>query len=99
VVASILPHPAFLGAEMTGKTCAGTWVTGLGKDGKPREVYVYHVVDTEETWANDHTQAVTWQTAIDPVVTLELMANGIWSGSNEPSSHPDTCLWGIPTSG
>ena len=34
---------------MTGKTCAGTWVTGTGKDGGPREVYVYHVVDTEET--------------------------------------------------
>jgi hypothetical protein len=51
VVAACLPDPAKLGDVMTGKTCAGTWVTGTGKDGNPREVYLYHVVDTEETWA------------------------------------------------
>ena len=51
LVAAVLPDPAFLGAEMTGRTCAGTWVTGAGKDGEPREVYIYHVVDFEETWA------------------------------------------------
>ena len=34
---------------MRGKTCAGTWVTGTGKDGRPREVYLYHVVDNEVT--------------------------------------------------
>jgi saccharopine dehydrogenase (NAD+, L-lysine forming) len=81
VVAAVLPDPAFLGEQMTGKTCAGTWVTGTGTDGNPREVYIYHVVDTEETWAKDATQAVTWQTAINPVVALELIANGVWSGA------------------
>ena len=81
VVAAVLPDPAFLGPEMTGKTCAGTWVKGTGSDGNPREVYLYHVVDTEETWAKDHTQAVTWQTAINPVIALELIANGTWSGA------------------
>ena len=81
VVAAVLPDPAFLGEEMTGKTCAGTWVTGTGTDGNPREVYIHHVVDTEETWAKDATQAVTWQTAINPVVALELIASGVWSGA------------------
>jgi saccharopine dehydrogenase (NAD+, L-lysine-forming) len=80
VVAAVLPDPAFLGEEMTGKTCAGTWVRGTGMDGNPREVYIHHVVDTEETWANDRTQAVTWQTAINPVVALELLESGTWSG-------------------
>jgi len=81
VVAAVLPDPAFLGEEMTGKTCAGTWVRGSGTDGRPREVYVYHVVDTEETWAKDHTQAVTWQTAINPSIALELVASGVWTGA------------------
>ena len=81
VVAAVLPDPAFLGEEMTGKTCAGTWVRGIGTDGGPREVYLYHVVDTEETWASDLTQAVTWQTAINPVIALELIAKGSWSGA------------------
>ena len=81
LVAACLPDPAFLGEEMTGKTCAGTWVRGIGIDGNPREVYLYHVVDTEETWAKDGAQAVTWQTALNPVIALELIANGTWSGS------------------
>ena len=47
VVAAVLPDPAALGDRMRGKTCAGTWVTGTGTDGQPREVYLYHVVDNE----------------------------------------------------
>ncbi len=80
VVAACLPDPATLGPIMTGKTCAGTWVTGKGKDGNPREVYLYHVVDNEETWGRDQAQAVVWQTAINPVIALELLANGTWGG-------------------
>ncbi len=45
VVAACLPDPATLGDRMRGRTCAGTWVTGTGTDGAPREVYLYHVVD------------------------------------------------------
>jgi saccharopine dehydrogenase-like NADP-dependent oxidoreductase len=81
VVAAVLPDPAALGPKMSGTTCAGTWVTGAGKDGKRREVYLYHVVDNEETWGRDQAQAVVWQTAINPVVALELLANGTWSGA------------------
>ncbi|MGZ4149501.1 MAG: saccharopine dehydrogenase family protein, partial [Actinomycetota bacterium] len=81
VVAACLPDPATLGPQMTGKTCAGTWVTGTGEDGNPREVYLYHVVDNEETWGRDQAQAVVWQTAINPVIALELLANGTWSGT------------------
>ncbi len=80
VVAACLPDPATLGDKMRGKTCAGTWVTGKGKDGKPREVYLYHVADNQETMARDGSQAVVWQTAINPIIGLELLANGVWSG-------------------
>jgi saccharopine dehydrogenase-like NADP-dependent oxidoreductase len=81
VVAACLPDPASLGPQMSGTTCAGTWVTGAGVDGEPREVYLYHVVDNEETWGRDAAQAVVWQTAINPVVALELLAGGAWSGA------------------
>jgi saccharopine dehydrogenase-like NADP-dependent oxidoreductase len=81
VVAASLPDPATLGPQMTGKTCAGTWVTGTGTDGSPREVYLYHVVDNEESWGRDGAQAVVWQTAINPVIALELLAGGTWSGT------------------
>jgi len=81
VVAACLPNPADLTDEIVGKTCAGTWVTGTGKDGSPREVYLYHVVDNADTLARDGAQAVVWQTAICPAVALELLATGAWSGA------------------
>ncbi|MCD9586649.1 saccharopine dehydrogenase family protein [Streptomyces sp. 8ZJF_21] len=79
VVAACLPDPATLGDRMTGKTCAGTWVRGT-KDGKPREVYLYHVVDNQWTMREYGSQAVVWQTAMNPVIALELLAAGAWSG-------------------
>ena len=81
VVAACLPNPAQLGPVMKGKTCAGLWVTGTGKDGKPRSTYLYHVVDNEWSMAEYGHQCVVWQTAINPVVALELLANGTWSGT------------------
>jgi len=80
VVAAGLPDPATLGPRMTGKTCAGVWVTGTGTDGMPREVYLYHVSDNEWTMAEYEAQCVVWQTALNPVIALELLAAGTWSG-------------------
>ncbi len=81
VVAAVLPDPATLGDRMHGKTCAGTWVKGTGTDGRPREVYLYHVVDNAWSMAEYGSQAVVWQTAINPVVALELLARRTWSGA------------------
>ena len=81
VVAACLPDPATIGPRMTGKTCAGLWVTGIGKDGQPREVYLYHVVDNEWTMREYGAQCVVWQTAVNPVVALELLATGVWRGT------------------
>ncbi len=80
VVAACLPDPATLGDRMTGKTCAGTLVTGR-KDGADRSVYLYHVVDNEWSMAEYGHQAVVWQTAINPVVALELLSSGAWGGA------------------
>jgi saccharopine dehydrogenase-like NADP-dependent oxidoreductase len=81
VVAACLPDPAALGDRMHGLTCAGTWVTGTGTDGAPREVYLHHVVDNAWSMAEYGSQAVVWQTAVNPVVALELIDSGAWSGT------------------
>ena len=44
-------------------------------------VYVHHVVDNEQTWKDDGAQAIVWQTAINPVIALELLAGGGWTGT------------------
>jgi saccharopine dehydrogenase (NAD+, L-lysine forming) len=81
VVAATLPDPATLGDRMSGRTCAGTWVRGTGKDGAPRSTYLYHVVDNETTMREYGSQAVVWQTAINPAVALELLDRGEWKGA------------------
>jgi len=86
VVAACLPDPAGLGALMHGKTCAGLWVTGTGKDdqGKPtgpRSTYLFHVVDNDWSMQEYGHQCVVWQTAVNPVIALELLATGVWAGA------------------
>jgi saccharopine dehydrogenase-like NADP-dependent oxidoreductase len=56
-------------------------VSGVGVDGSPREVYLYHVVDNEWSMREYGAQCVVWQTAVNPVVALELLARGTWRGS------------------
>ncbi len=81
MVAAVLPDPATIGPRMEGKTCAGVLVTGKDKDGKDRATYIYNVADNAETMARYDAQAVVWQTAFNPLVALELIAKGEWSGS------------------
>ncbi|MCD4536075.1 saccharopine dehydrogenase NADP-binding domain-containing protein [Nocardioides sp. cx-169] len=81
VVAAVLPDPATVGPRMRGKTCAGLWVRGKDKQGLDRSSYLFHVVDNEDTMREYGHQCVVWQTAINPVVALELLARGTWSGA------------------
>lgn len=81
VVAAVLPDPATIGPRMEGKTCAGVFVTGLGKDGEPRSVYLYHVSDNADTMRDYGAQCVVWQTAVNPIVALELLARETWAGA------------------
>jgi saccharopine dehydrogenase-like NADP-dependent oxidoreductase len=86
LLAAALPDPATLGSRMKGKTCAGTLVKGLDKEGKPRAVYMYNVVDNAWSMENYGDQAVVWQTAINPVIAMELIHRGVWKpdGVNGP---------------
>ena len=81
VVAAVLPDPATLGNRMRGKTCAGTLVTGTAADGSAKAAYLYHVADNERTMREYGHQAVVLQTALNPVVALELLAAGVWQGA------------------
>jgi len=99
VLSAILPDPAKIGPLMTGKTCAGTWVRGLGKDGKPRETFMYQICDNEVTMKKFKLQAVVWQTAVPAIIALELLVKGIWKGKGvvgAESFDPDPFLALMP---
>jgi saccharopine dehydrogenase-like NADP-dependent oxidoreductase len=80
MVAAVLPDPAKIGPQMTGKTCAGVLVTGKDMDGRDRATYIYHVLDNEWSMAEYDAQCVVVQTAFVPVCALELLAEGTWRG-------------------
>jgi len=87
----VVPSPVDSTKKMTGKGCAGTWVTGK-KDGLRRSVYLYQVSDNQDCIKKYTTNSVVSQTAIGPVIMLELAAKGIWDikGVNGPESFdPD----------
>jgi saccharopine dehydrogenase-like NADP-dependent oxidoreductase len=80
VVAAVVPDPITMGDKMIGRAIVGTWVIGR-KDGKPREVFLYQMADARETLARSGSQVVGWQTGFNPVIAMELLATGAWSGS------------------
>ncbi|MDR1733783.1 MAG: saccharopine dehydrogenase NADP-binding domain-containing protein [Oscillospiraceae bacterium] len=75
----VAPSPLDLATEMVGKGCAGTWVTGK-KDGLFRSVYLYQLADNQECVKKYGTSSVVTQTAIGPVIMLDLIAHGVWKG-------------------
>ena len=81
MVAAVLPDPATIGPQMTGKTCAGVLVTGKDKEGRDRATYLYHVADNADTMADIEAQCVVAQTAFNPLIALELIATGVWKGA------------------
>jgi len=81
MLAAVLPDPAKLGPQMTGKICSGVLVTGRDKNGTARATYLYNVADNNETMAEYEAQCVVVQAAMGPVIALELIANGIWRGA------------------
>jgi len=80
VVAACSPDPAKLGNLMKGQLSAGIWVKGI-KDGKERNVYIYQLVDNEECMRSYGSQAVVTQTAVGPVIIMELLEKGTWEGN------------------
>lgn len=76
----VIPNPVDSTKNMTGKGCAGSWVTGT-KDGKRRSVYLYQIADNQECIKKYTTNSVVAQTAVSPVIMLELLAKGIWGGT------------------
>jgi saccharopine dehydrogenase-like NADP-dependent oxidoreductase len=84
VVAACLPDPAHLGDKMTGRACVGVRVSGR-KDGRPRCVYIYQITDNQTAMQKHGAQAVVWQTAVGPVIAMELLATGLWNGKGVKS--------------
>ena len=81
VVKAVLPDPASLAPDYTGKTCIGTLVKGM-KDGQPAEAFVHNVADHKEAYLEVGSQGISYTAGVPPVAAAMLIADGTWdSGS------------------
>lgn len=77
VVKAVLPDPASLAPDYTGKTCIGTLVKGT-KDGQPAEAFVYNVADHKEAYLEVGSQGISYTAGVPPVAAAMLIADGTW---------------------
>ena len=77
VVKAVLPDPASLAPDYTGKTCIGDLVKGT-RDGQPGEVFVYNVSDHEVAFAEVGSQGISYTAGVPPVAAAILIARGDW---------------------
>jgi saccharopine dehydrogenase-like NADP-dependent oxidoreductase len=77
VVKAVLPDPASLAPDYTGKTCIGDFVKGA-KDGRPAEIFIYNVADHREAYEEVGSQGISYTAGVPPVAAAILIAQGVW---------------------
>ncbi|HEY4179973.1 MAG TPA: saccharopine dehydrogenase family protein [Kofleriaceae bacterium] len=91
---ALLPDPASLAKNYTGKTSIGCLCEGM-KDGKKKRVFIYNICDHAETYKEVRAQAVSYTTGVPAVTGAVMMATGAWSGHgvfNMEQMDPDPFL-------
>jgi len=73
----LLPDPASLAENYTGKTSIGCIIEGV-KNGKARKVFIYNICDHAECYKEVHAQAVSYTTGVPAVVGAQMMMTGKW---------------------
>ncbi|MCK0101055.1 saccharopine dehydrogenase family protein [Pseudohalocynthiibacter sp. F2068] len=77
VVKALLPDPASLAPEYTGKTCIGDIVKGEWQ-GAAREVFIYNVADHADAYAEVGSQGISYTAGVPAVAAAMLIATGEW---------------------
>lgn len=74
---AVLPNPGSLAEGYTGKTCIGTYVTGM-KDGKEKTIFIYNNCDHAVCNAEVGAQAVSYTTGVPAMIGAMMMLQGTW---------------------
>jgi saccharopine dehydrogenase-like NADP-dependent oxidoreductase len=73
----ILPDPASLAPNYTGKTCIGNYIKGT-KNGSEKAIFIYNTCDHAECFKEVEAQAISYTAGVPPAVAAVLIANGLW---------------------
>src|SRR5205814_355762 len=77
---ALLPDPASLAENYTGKTSIGCLCEGV-KNGKPKRYFIYNICDHAETYKEVRAQAVSYTTGVPAVTGATMMLTGKWRGA------------------
>ena len=77
LVKAVLPDPASLAPDYTGKTCIGDLVKGR-RNGEDGEVFIYNVADHKQAYEEVGSQGISYTAGVPPVAAAILIARGIW---------------------
>ncbi len=76
---ALLPDPASLAENYTGKTCIGCLIEGV-KDGKAKKMFIYNVCDHAECYREVKAQAISYTTGVPAMIGAMMMLTGKWRG-------------------
>jgi saccharopine dehydrogenase (NAD+, L-lysine-forming) len=91
---ALLPDPASLAQNYTGKTSIGCLCEGV-KNGKKKRYFIYNICDHAETYKEVRAQAVSYTTGVPAVTGAVMMVTGKWQGAgvwNIEQLDPDPFL-------
>lgn len=77
---ALLPDPASLATNYTGKTVIGNIMTGV-KNGKKKTVYTYNICDHAECYKEINAQAISYTTGVPAMIGAMMMMTGKWTGA------------------
>ena len=69
---ALLPDPASLGKNYTGKTCIGNVMEGI-RDGKKKKLYIYNISSHEAAYQETGAQAVSFTTGVPAMIGAMLI--------------------------
>lgn len=104
VVKAVLPDPASLAPNYTGKTCIGDIIKGY-KDQQESEIFIYNVADHKAAYEEVGSQGISYTAGVPPVAAAVLIAQGDWDvkrmvNVEQLPPKPFLCLldaMGLPT--
>jgi saccharopine dehydrogenase (NAD+, L-lysine-forming) len=76
---ALLPDPASLAPNYTGKTAIGCVFDGI-KNGKRKKIFIYNICDHAECYKEVKAQAVSYTAGVPPVIGAMMIIQGKWKG-------------------
>ncbi len=74
---ALLPDPASLAKNYTGKTCIGCLIEGV-KDGRPKKYFIYNTCDHAACYREVTAQAISYTTGVPAMIGAKQMLTGAW---------------------